>query len=524
MSRRGGDRRLAAVLFTDIVSSTEVASEMGDARWLVLLGRHHRIVRAHLKLYGGREQDTAGDGFFATFDVPADAVRCAAAAQREVRELGIEIRAGVNFGEVEMVDGKPGGLAVHTGARVMSASSGGVVTVSSSVKDLLPGAGIAFEDAGMHHLKGLDEEAHLYRVTRIDDDPVAPPETDAAAARERRDRIVDPGPVRRRTALVVGGVLGVLVLAGVLAFSAARRGSAPAAGPTGPPSSALVALDPTTGDQGQVIPINVQPQTPFYPKAAAGEGGVWLGRDVNLLHVDPAHDEVEAVNLETTGGLNIDTGFGRVWVTVFGVSTVNVGTKEVRRYTRTDRGAGIGSGFVGIESDLVAAEGAVWVTVSDGRLLRIDPNDPGATRLAESPTGELDGLDVGDDGVWTFDAYEGSIIRFDLDTLKPDDPIVVSGGVDEIALVGGDLWVLDRSAGTVFPLGSSNSTQVGENPTVMSAGFDGLWVGDEDGTVYRVDPITGDAGVMYRAGGVVNALIPDPDNEVMWVDVGSASG
>ena len=86
MSRRGGDRRLAAVLFTDIVSSTEVASEMGDARWLALLGRHHRIVRAHLKLYGGHEQDTAGDGFFATFDVPADAVRCAVAAQREVRE------------------------------------------------------------------------------------------------------------------------------------------------------------------------------------------------------------------------------------------------------------------------------------------------------------------------------------------------------------------------------------------------------------------------------------------------------
>ena len=194
MSRRGGDRRLAAVLFTDIVSSTEVASEMGDARWLVLLGRHHRIVRAHLKLYGGNEQDTAGDGFFATFDVPADAVRCAVAAQREVRGLGIEIRAGVNFGEVEMVDGKPGGLAVHTGARIMSASSGGVVTVSSSVKELLAGAGIGFEDAGMHRLKGLEEEAHLYRVTRVGDDRLAP-EVDDAAARERRDRIVDPAPV-----------------------------------------------------------------------------------------------------------------------------------------------------------------------------------------------------------------------------------------------------------------------------------------------------------------------------------------
>ena len=163
--------------------------------------------------------------------MPADAVRCAVAAQREVRGLGIEIRAGVNFGEVEMVDGKPGGLAVHTGARIMSASSGGVVTVSSSVKELLAGAGVGFEDAGMHHLKGLDEETHLYRVTRIDDDPVAPPEVDDAAARDRRDLIVDPGPARRRTALVVGGVIGALVLAGALAFSAARSGSDPAAAP-----------------------------------------------------------------------------------------------------------------------------------------------------------------------------------------------------------------------------------------------------------------------------------------------------
>ena len=520
MSRRGGDRRLAAVLFTDIVSSTEVASEMGDARWLVLLGRHHRIVRAHLKLYGGHEQDTAGDGFFATFDVPADAVRCAVSAQREVRELGIEIRAGVNFGEVEMVDGKPGGLAVHTGARIMSASSGGVVTVSSSVKELLAGAGIGFEDAGMHHLKGLEEETHLYRVTWIDDKPVAPPEPDQAEARARRDLIVDPGPARRRTALVVGAVFGALVLAGALAFSAARSGSDPATAPTGPPSNALVALDPTTGDQGQVIPIEVQPQTPFFPRGAAGQGGVWLGRDVNLLHVDPEHEEVEAVNLDTTGALNVDTGFGRVWVTVYGVSTVNVGTNEVRTYTRTERG-GIGSGFVGIESDLVAAEGAVWVTVTDGRLLRIDPNDPRATQLTKSPTGELDGLDVEADGVWTFDTYDGSIIRFDPETLEADEPIRVSGGVDEIALAGGSVWVLDRSAGTVFPLGSSNSTQVGENPTVMSAGFDALWIGDEDGSVYRVDPLTGDATVVYRAGGIVNALIPDRDGEVLWLDVGA---
>jgi class 3 adenylate cyclase len=521
MSRRSGGRRLAAVLFTDIVSSTEIASELGDARWRELLGRHHGIVRANLKRFGGHEQDTAGDGFFATFEVPADAVRCAAAAQREVRELGIEIRAGVNFGEIEMVDGKPGGLVVHAGARIMGASSAGLVTVSSSVKELLPGAGIAFEDAGMHRLKGLDEEAHLYRVTRIDDEPIVPPESDEAAARERRDRIVDPGPVRRRTALVVGGAVGALVLAGALALSLGGGDGSSRAAPTGPPSSALVALDPTTGDQGQVIPIEVQPQTPFFPKGAAGEGGVWLGRDVNLLHVDPEHREVEVVNLDNTGALNVDTGFGRVWVTVYGVSTVDVGTNEVRKYVGTDRAASIGSGFVGIESDLVASEGAVWVTVTDGRLLRIDPNDPGVTRLTRSPTGELDGLDVGAAGVWAFDAYDGSIIRFDPETLKPDEPIPVSGGVDEIALAGGSVWVLDRSAGTVFPLGSSNSTQVGENPTVMSAGFDALWVGDEDGSVYRVDPLTGEGTVVYHAGGPVDALIPDADLEVVWIDVGS---
>jgi class 3 adenylate cyclase len=523
MSRRSGTRRLVAVLFTDIVSSTEIASELGDARWRELLGRHHRIVRANLKRFGGHEQDTAGDGFFATFDVPVDAIRCAAAAQREVRELGMEIRAGVNFGEAEMDAGKPGGLVVHAGARIMAASSAGVVTVSSSVKELLPGAGVGFEDAGIHQLKGLDEEVHLYRVTRIDDDPVAPPEVDEDVAHARRAAIVDQGPARRRTGLIAAGVVGTLVLGGVLAASLGGGGGTPTA-PSGPPSNSLVALDPMTGDPGQPISIEVQPQTPFYPRGAAGQGGVWLGRDVNLLHVDPAHREVENVNLGTTAALNVDTGFGRVWVTVYGVvSTVNVGTNEVRPYATTERGVGIGSGFVGIESDLVAAEGAVWVTVTDGRLLRIDPNDPGATQLTESPTGELDGLDVGADGVWTFDTYDGSIIRFDLETLVPDQPILVSGGVDEIALAGGSVWVLDRSAGTVFPLGSSNSTQVGENPTVMSAGFDQLWVGDEDGSVFRVDPLTGEATVVYRAGGIVNALIPDPDGEVLWVDVGTPS-
>ena len=521
MSRRGGDRRLAAVLFTDIVSSTEVASELGDARWRELLGRHHRIVRANLKRFGGREQDTAGDGFFATFVVPADAIRCAASAQGEVRTLGIEIRAGVTFGEVEMVDGKPGGLVVHTGARIMGASSAGVVTVSSAVRDLLPGAGIAFEDAGMHRLKGLEDEVHLYRVAAIDGEPVERPEAQEAASRARRDLIVDPGPGRRRSAFFVGGVIAALLVVGGLALSIRRDDPTAAATPTGPPSQALVALDPATGEQGQVIPIELHALSHgpgLGTDGAAGEGGVWLPRTSNVLHVDPAHEEVGTIPLGVSGYLNLDTGFDRVWVTEKGLSTISPATDEVSPYVIWEAGAPAGP--EGYETDLVTGAGSVWVTMSDGRLIRVAPNDRDAVRSWQLTDGQLDGAEFGDGEVWAFDSYAGSIVRFDPETGRPDEPIAMSGSVDEISFAGGRIWVLDRSAGTVTPLGSATSTQVGANPTSMAAGFDALWVGDEDGSVYRVDALTGDVEPTYRAGGEIQIVIPDPDLEVVWLDVG----
>ncbi|MEO8477745.1 MAG: adenylate/guanylate cyclase domain-containing protein [Actinomycetota bacterium] len=520
MSKRGGDRRLAAVLFTDIVSSTDVASELGDTRWLRLLARHHRIVRAHLKLFGGHEQDTAGDGFFATFDVPADAVRCAAAAQREIRELGIEIRAGVNFGEVEIVDSKPGGIAVHAGARIMSASTGGVVMVSSSVKELLAGAGIGFEDAGTHHLKGLDEDVHLYRVTRIDDDPVTSPETDDAAARARRDAIVEAGASRRRSRWLVVLVASLVVLvAGAVVLATRDDGGAPAA--DGPPRAVLVGLDPTTGVPQRVIPIEVQQSSgaPGQGDGAAGQGGVWLPRNANLVHVDPAHEEQVSISLGITGYLNIDTGFDRVWATVSGVVTANPATDELTHYV--DRIAAGGAGQWGHESDLVVGNGAVWVSMTDGRLVRVDPSDPGATRAWQLTDGQLDGLAVGDGAVWGFDSYAGEIVRFDPETGRADQPIHESGSVDEIAFAGSDLWILDRSAGTVTPLGSSTSVQVGSAPTSMVAGFDAVWVGDDDGTVYRIDPLTEEVTPVYRAGGTIESVIADPDLGVLWLDVGA---
>jgi class 3 adenylate cyclase len=159
---REPDRLLATVLFTDIVGSTEKMSELGDAGWRELLERHHALVRRQLTRGRGREVDTAGDGFFASFDGPARAVRCAKAIVDGVRELGIDVRSGLHTGECELVDGKVTGIAVHTGARVAAHAGPGEVLVSSTVKDLVAGSGLEFEDRGVHELKGVPGEWRLY--------------------------------------------------------------------------------------------------------------------------------------------------------------------------------------------------------------------------------------------------------------------------------------------------------------------------------------------------------------------------
>ena len=159
------DRILATVLFTDIVGSTERAVDLGDRGWQDLLRRHHGLVRDELRRYRGVEQDTAGDGFFAALDGPARAVRCAQAIREAVRGLGLEVRAGVHTGECERTGEKLGGIAVHTGARVMAQAQPGEVLVSSMVKDLVSGSGLTFAERGMHKLKGIPGEWNLSAAT-----------------------------------------------------------------------------------------------------------------------------------------------------------------------------------------------------------------------------------------------------------------------------------------------------------------------------------------------------------------------
>jgi pimeloyl-ACP methyl ester carboxylesterase len=159
------DRFLATVLFTDIVDSTAKATELGDRGWKDLVEQHHRRLRGQLARFRGREIDTAGDGFFATFDGPARAIRCARAAVDAVRPLGIEIRAGLHTGEVELIDRKVGGLGVTIGARVAAHAGPSEVLVSQTVRDLVAGSGLVFEDRGERELKGVPDRWRLYAAT-----------------------------------------------------------------------------------------------------------------------------------------------------------------------------------------------------------------------------------------------------------------------------------------------------------------------------------------------------------------------
>ena len=158
------DRILATVLFSDIVGSSEKAASLGDRAWRDLLERHHELVRRQLARYRGKEVDAVGDGFLASFDGPARAIRCGCAIADSVSELSLEVRVGLHTGECELLDGKVAGIAVHTGARVASLARPGEVLVSSTVKDLVAGSGIAFEDRGRHELKGIAGEWRLYGV------------------------------------------------------------------------------------------------------------------------------------------------------------------------------------------------------------------------------------------------------------------------------------------------------------------------------------------------------------------------
>jgi class 3 adenylate cyclase len=158
------DRVLATILFTDIVDSTKRAADLGDRQWRTLLDRHDEAVRQQITRFRGHEVKNLGDGFLATFDGPARAVRCASAIAETMQPLGIRVRSGLHTGEIKLKRDDIGGIAVHIAARVAALAESGETLVSSTVRDLVAGSGLRFRDSGLHELRGLPEEVHLYTV------------------------------------------------------------------------------------------------------------------------------------------------------------------------------------------------------------------------------------------------------------------------------------------------------------------------------------------------------------------------
>lgn len=221
-SRSRATTQLVTILFTDIVTSTDIAREVGDRRWRELVDAHHRIVRSALKRHHGRELDTAGDGFFASFDKPAEAIRCAFEASEGVREIGLEIRAGLHLGEAEVIGPKVGGVVVNAGARIMGVGKAGEILVSSTVRDAVAGKGIGFVDHGVHELKGFDGEFRLFDVVGVEGMARSLP-LEAQEARRRREAPLAE-PARRRPWWLVPVAVLVLAAAGI-GLAAALAGS-----------------------------------------------------------------------------------------------------------------------------------------------------------------------------------------------------------------------------------------------------------------------------------------------------------
>lgn len=512
------------MLFTDVVGSTELAREMGDVRWSRLLEAQRRLVRRLLRSTGGREVDTAGDGFFAVFDRTADAVRCAFAACREVQELGLDIRAGVHVGEVELVGHEVHGIVVHTGARVMGQAGASEVLVTATVKDLVAGARFDLRERGTVELKGVPGTWTLYDVMAVDDQLRPAPIELASVASERRDRAVSsPAPGRPSRRWVIPAVVSLAIIAGVATYVLTRPQptSVPAPGtvariadggafgepvplasvPTGiawgedrlwvtDQRGQVYWLDPETGETGSRgaagVPTGV----------AVGDGGVWItngfgvgdGPDGGVSRIDPAGESLEPAFATPTGSETIAWGADRVWVT-------DTATGDVRVYDPATH-------------DVQTIQ------------LKVRSGDP--------PRPEQIVVDPQRGVAWVGDAEAGRVFRVDTDTMSATDTFTVPTPVSGLAVGGGGVWVsgaaedrvtlLDADTGAVIT--SLDLAPSGCNtPDAVAVGAQAVWVAcSTSRTMLRIDPTTREVAGSIALDGAPAALTVDADGAV-WVAV-----
>jgi hypothetical protein len=406
------------VLFLDIVGSTALAHELGDARWRVVLTNFRSAVRHELKRHGGREQGTEGDSFFATFAEPVQALRAAAAIAAAVQDVGLDVRSGVHTGEIEGLDHTLGGIAVHIGARVTALAGPAEVMVTSTVKELVAGSGAVFDDAGEHELKGVEGLWHTHLLRSID--VVVPPPLAPDVAAERIASLAPPKRRRRVYLAVAAAVVVALAIAGGIL---AMRGSSK------PPAKiTLLQLDPRTG----AVVRTIRDGTLGCPCGAnlfAVDGTLWerAGRQGNMIAVrDMSTGRTQRVTRAPVGSIDGAVGFGSIWL-LRSLLKPHVSATPVLTVQRLDELSGrviatvrlvnpINSGGSMDSGTIAVGNGAVWALQGDGTLDRIDPGTNKLTgRFATGaietqillPTGGYE---------WICECVDHEVLRYDART------------------------------------------------------------------------------------------------------------
>ena len=461
MRRRPSGRRiLAAILFTDIVGSTELATRLGDARWRELLQRHHAFVRRELRRHGGHEVDTAGDGFFATFAEPAEAIRCAIEVRDGLRQLELEIRAGLHFGEVEPGE-KVGGVAVIIAARILAAAQPGEVLVSGTLKELVTGSDLRFADRGAHTLKGVPGEWHLFAIESLPTAEFVPPSVPV---------ILDAGSRRWRRPLAVMAAAAVLGLGALGVFAIAVDRAPPVTGP-----NSVVRID--SGSNEVVDGVRV------------GEG---------------------------PGALTV--GEGALWVANVTDATVSRIDLETRTETARPGGLGVPAAIVAAEGSIWVADGF------GGRLSTIDPRTPHRVTLVSAELHGMTAIASGFDAIWIVDAIAEAVIRIDPRTEQVEETIELPPGTGPIAIAtsADAIWVANQLSMTLVRIDPALNQVVGA-PIVLCCPPSGLavtatevWVSSAAGDrVQRVDIARGAVALTIEVGNGPSAIASDGD--AVWV-------
>ena len=505
--RTQSSRFLATILFTDIVGSTDLAAEIGDDSWRKLVAAHHDAIRRQLREFGGKEIDTAGDGFFASFEQPAQAVRAADAMLNEEANLGLTLRAGVHTGEAELIGPKVGGIAVHIASRVMAAASGGEVVVSSTVHDLVARSGIEFVDRGLHALKGIPGEWHLYALLRPEALPVAPLDVQRLAAfADQRGRS------RRLAAAGVAAAVVVLVVVAAGVVAVLGRGPSGPAIPPGPDT--IVALD----SSGKAVDVR---HVPSGPTALTSDGkNLWVAAlDAGVLVALPISGTGSGQTIGRVGRPSgIAAGGDQIWAADAFDQTLTLVDPHSGDTTRTLHMPAPAVGF---------GAGAAWVVndIADS-VVRLDAQSGDTVATIALAAGAYpNAIAVGSDAVWVTNSGTKTVSRIDPSTNAVAAPIPLRAAPDSIAVGDNVVWVGSRSADSVLRIDPASNAvaatvPVCDQPSTVAADGTGVWVAcvgrgevwhlDHDGKQLSATPVNGEPTDLIVDNGRVWVTVRQP--------------